>query len=411
MSLTPGAFGIPILKAVLEDIAYMERADLYEIGSARPKIDSSFEFENAISSSDLTLINADSQLNVILPVEKGIFGVSVHRNNSQFRASYSGGGIDLSAQSDIVNVLYGIQLTPYLDLGVGLNQYRNDSLDQGQNLGYSYEIKISPSEIFSIGYGSEKNYTGIQARIEHDNARYEYPAFGTISQQRIDLSTSFDLNQNIKFSGLLGRKNLDQNVNMYDDEHRVAYLMNDQVNLFGKLGFAWQLRGIGFSLDVSRSSIDLASRGSLFAENLPDMLSNIDNIDKAADLKAQIATNGLHLGISGPLSERVAFTTKFSYLSMLFEGDANIWNSWFFGAVRQLEGNYVSPFKRVNFIVGDLGLKYKLHEELEINYAFKQLIPVSVEGAEESGDSRGGDIGGGTSSGGNTQMVSMTYYF
>ena len=468
LTLAPAAYGIPFLKATLEDIASLgevEESALLQptklIGAERHRIDYSYEHQNTISGSNLVLNNADSQFSLVLPLEENLLGekdalgIFVYGNNSQFQADHNLGGFDSSGQSDIVRFLYGVRLTDYLDVGVGVSQYRNPELNLDRGLGHNYEIRLSPSEAFEIGYGSERLRTANLTRIDYDGSWCEYPAFGISSKQRVDLAawlgsklnlrvkheqekiepyqtdlysqgriydlgrtseinTTYSLNHNLKFKGRVGIRNIGQDIKFYEGDHKFAFILSERESLFGRLGMAWRLQNMDLSFDLSSSSMDLASRGGFLSENLPDMISNVDNIDKTADAQAKIFTKGCHFGLSSPLSDRLAFKGKLSYLSMLLKGDANVWSNWFFGIIRQLDESYIAPIKKADILVGKIGLKYLIHDELEANYTITQLIPLSVEESELSGGDRDEEIavsGGETSSGGTTQVFSLTYYF
>lgn len=466
LTLAPGAFGVLFLKETIEDIATLGEAEKSVflqptklIGAERHSIDYSYEYQDTISASNLVLHNTHSQINLVLPLkeqligEKDVLGIFVYGNNSQFQADYNAGGFDSSGQSDIVRFLYGVRLTDYLDAGVGVSQYRNPELNLDRGLGYSYEIRLSPSKSFEIGYGSERLRTANLTRIDYDGSWSEYPAHGISSRQRMDISawfgnrlnlelkhqqeqidpystdllneshiyglnktteikTTYNLNEDFKFKGLLGWKDIGQDIKYYEEDRKFAFIQGGSLNHFGSVGMAWRLQDIDLSFDLSNSSIDLNSRGAYFSENLPDIISNVDNLDKTADAQATISTSGCHFGLSGPLSERLAYKGKFSYLSMIFEGDANVWNGLFFGIVRQLEESYVAPVTKADLLEGELGLKYLIHDELEANYTFKQIIPLSVEEVFEGSGSADGDFAeGSASSGGSTHLVSLTYYF
>ncbi|MBU0672744.1 MAG: hypothetical protein KJ732_06950 [Candidatus Margulisbacteria bacterium] len=403
--------------------------------------------------------NADSKLKVVLPlgnsllVEEGIIGLSVHGNRAQFQANYNDNGLDLSDRSDTVSFLYGARLSKYFDMAIGLSQHHNPDLLADPRLGFSYELKVAPSEIFAVGYGNEKISANNLTKLRYDGNWFEYPSFGILNTQRIDLSARlgkgfgvklkhqqekmepdqtaslnqgsiyekgerveieacYDLNGQAKLQGLFGRENNGQDVKYYEDGSRFAYAQTDSSNIFSSLGMSWRLKDFDAEFSVSRSEIDLSGRGSLYSEKLPDVISNVDNIDKVADLDSRITTNGCHFGLKGALSDRVAFNGKLSYLSMLLDGDANIWNSWFFGAVKQLENNYAAPFKQADLLMGEIGLKYLLDDEMEAGYTFKQLVPVSVENSAAGDDSDYGSIDdSGVSSGGSRHTVSLTYYF
>jgi len=466
--LASKAHGIPFLKATLEDIASLgeaEESGLLQptklIGAERHSIDYSYEHQNTISGSNLVLNNADSQFSLVFPLEKQLIGekdalgIFVCGNNSQFQADNDLGGFDSSGQSDIVRFLYGVRLTDHLEVGAGVSQYRNPGLNLDRGLGHNYEIRLSPSEAFEIGYGSERLRTANLTRIDYDGSWCEYPAFGISSKQRVDLcawfgsrlnlrvrheqekiepyqtelysqgeiydlgrtseiNTTYSFNPDVKFKGQVGTRNIGQDMRFYEGDHKFAFILSERESLFGRLGLAWRLQNMDLSFDLSSSSMDLSSRGGYLSENLPDMISNVDNIDKTADAQAKISTRGCHFGLSRPLSDRLAFKGKLSYLSMLLEGDANVWNSWFFGMIRQLEENYVTPIKRADLLVGKVGLRYLIHDELEANYAITQLIPLSVEESgqsSEDGDEGIAISGGETSSGGTTQVFSLTCYF
>jgi hypothetical protein len=378
-----------------------EGANFVEAG--RAKIDYAYEYENTIDSSNLVLNNADSRFNLVLPLgdhllaEKGVVGVSVYGNDSQFQADYDEGELDLSSCSNMVRFQYGARLSDYLDVGVGVSQYRDPSIGPDRNLGQSYEIKITPSQNLAIEFQSLA----------------EYPAAGMLDRQRINLSACYEISKKVEFHGLLGKGRSGQDARFYEDGSEIAYLHADRDNLFGKVGLAWQLPALDIALDFSRSVSDFSSRGKIFAENSPDMISNVDDVEQSYDLAASLVMNGCHLGLKRALSDRLSLKTDLRYFALLVEGDANIWNGWFFGAVKDLQGNYPSPIRRVDFVEAGLGFKYALQEELEFNYTFKQLIPVAVDRVEEEVGGEAGDYVSDSSpaSGGNTQMVSLTCYF
>jgi hypothetical protein len=353
----------------------------------------------------------------------------------------------------MVRFLYGARLTDYLDVGVGINQSRQLDLNADRDLGYSYEIRVNPIKTFSIEYGSERADTGTMASIGNDGSWSKYLAFGSIDKHKVNLSvwfgerfnlelrrqaekveprptvlssygavhdagekteivTTCDLNPKLKLVGKLGERYNEQGIKIYDQRNEFAYIQTNRADLFGALGIVGRLQSFDFSLNLFRSVIDFSGQGKTFSEYLPDMISNVDNIDKSMDLGSKMAINGCQLSLNRAISERLTLKGDFRYFSMLFDGDANMWNSFFFGAVKQLDQNYAAPAKRVDFVLGGFGLKYALKEELELNYTFRQLIPVLVEGPAQSPGNAGSDFSNDSiASGGNTQVFSLAYYF
>ena len=124
--------------------------------------------------------------------------------------------------------------------------------------------------------------------------------------------------------------------------------------------------------------------------------------------------NGCRLNLQGPQQDRLAWQGDLQFVSLFLAGDANIWDSWFFGAIRTLDHNYSAPFQRADFVVGTLSLRYDIADELAANYSFRQLVPVLVEVSSPSGGGGGSEnafFADSGVSGGNTQRLAVTYYF
>ena len=92
------------------------------------------------------------------------------------------------------------------------------------------------------------------------------------------LAASYLLADQLQFQAMLGRSEGGQDITYYNTRREFAGLEMSRRNTFGKVGLSLIDRNFKVAVEVSRALIDLSGQGGLFSENLPDLISDIDNV-------------------------------------------------------------------------------------------------------------------------------------
>ncbi|MFH1361169.1 MAG: hypothetical protein ABIH69_00715 [bacterium] len=452
-----------ILDLALADILKFESTEtsstLTKLLTAKEnQINCAYTFENAITNNNLTLGSLDSEIDITitdqLPGEQSSLNLNYLKNNSLAKGNYSEASFDLSSQANTIKLNYATKVNKYFDLALGVNQYSNADYDFVANPGYNYGLKFNLRDRLLLGYEVKQDNLGTLARFYYDGDWALYPTFGKSNTGELNCSLLLGERLNIKFKnqtaatspqdlaaadqgrleglghatevqakysladqvslqGIIGQAKSDQGVKFYDDGQKFVYLQADRTSYYSNLDLSWAVNQLNFSLGVMGSVVDIASRGKIFAENIPDILSNLDNVEKAADSNSQILTSGCRFAARAPINQRLSWSGDLQLLATNLEGDTNIWNTWFFGMIKKLDQTYAMPFKKAYYSVAKVGLKYQVDQDFEINYALKQLIPLYVEKAEQADPSENisSSPDSGSTSGGGIHTLSLAYLF
>ncbi|MFH1386449.1 MAG: hypothetical protein ABIH50_02130 [bacterium] len=402
--ITPAAFGTTILKAVLEDLFVWDgtiSSDVNYIDQNKSaKANCSFEQNNIVKSEAINLNDASSSVNVCLPIENGGFigksalEISSLKGTSTISLNKDGKNFNFSGKNNSLNLSYNTQLSNYFAVGMGVTQDQNAVLERGKNLGYHYFMDVRPDKHLAIKYSN-----------------YNDDLYG--HGEKFEIENNRSINDKVVFLGKIGRKCDIRGFNIYDQNNNSAYYGSDSRNYFGVVGAAFKYQGYDVIFNLGRCEVSLQGSGSTIFENSPELLASVGNVNKQVDLDSKMSVNGCHLGLKRMIFDRLTLDSGLDYINMSLDGKTNIWNSFFFGMANMLDQSLAFPYRRIDYAQFKMGLTFKINETMELNYSFKQIVPVLAE-KDEQGGGVGGPTGlttGSTISGGNTQTFSLAYLF
>jgi hypothetical protein len=419
-----------------------------------------YEYDNTVQSGPLTLQNHDQCFDLVMPlsslqyIPESSFGVSFLQNKTVNRVNYNGSAFDFGGQSDAVRVVYGVRLSDRLSVGCGVDQYRNPALEARHPACPIYAVQFAFFPGLVLGYQQGRQDAGTLAKINYAGHWNDYPLFGTTNRSeasvkarlgsKIDvllcgasektdpyasnapnyglinnitdsanLTVNFNANERICWQGRMGREKTNELVDFYDGGQGSAYLETDRDNLFYSLGVTGQAGEFDLGVGWMSACLDVSGRGRAFAEDELSFFSDADYYGKLMDIGTKINSSGLRFTIKRkPMENGLAWRGNLSLLTLNLVGGADVWNTLFFGAVKEKDASYAVPVQRVDVLIGELGLAYKVQSDLTINYAFKQFVPVRVVGDSGAGMGSGSAAeDNGAVSGGNTQKLSLAYSF
>ena len=412
--LSPGSYGLQLLDGLLEDALIFEASSPRLAGyleTERGTAGSAFRSNNMVNGRDININNSSLRFYSILPLaeKKSALIVSSENNNSHFSAVQDPAALDITGGSNLVSLFYAARLNDRLDVGLGVNQAKNEQ-ENGRDLGFSYRIRFSPLQSLAIEYGAENSRLGNTATIGYGQDRFISPADGTQNMEMV--AVNYKPADKFGFRGVLGKSGHEQSIGMNATDDRYTYARLDREAVYGSIGVEVNRDRLDLNFDLLASATDLNSSGGLFGFISPDLVLDGESIDKTADLAARVRAGGMRVGTERSVSDRLKFKADLSYLKLLFDGDAKTWNSWFFGMVRKLDSESALPVDSADVLAGGLGVKYMLNNNCEINYSFKQLIPIAVVKRESGANDSYSEINVGSAvSGGNTQTFAVAWYF
>jgi hypothetical protein len=415
LGLGTSSFGLQLLDGVMED-AFVSNASspclAGFIETGRCEAGSSFTYNNTINSSNLEINNYGMNVYAVLPldVNKSALVVSADKSYSRFNLNQDLAALNMSGSSNLVRLLYAARLNDYLDVGVGVNQASGAST-YGQNLGFSYGVRLSPLPSLAIEYNTEKNRLVNTVMAGYSQDMLASPAGGT--RDRSGINAIFAPGGRLKFLGSLGSSDNEEDVRLDASDQRYSYARMGRGAIYGSVGVVVDYDKFNLELTLLGSETNLSSSGGFFGESSPSLVLGEESLEKTADLAASIRAKGFRIGLEGLVSDRLKLKTDVSYFKAFLGGDARIWNNWFFGMVKKLDTQSVLPIESVDLLTVGLGAKYTISDDVTINYSFKQIIPLAVSNRETVGDDFTSSqlISGGVASGGNTQTFALSCEF
>ena len=413
--MSSSSFGLAALDGLLEDALIFEvplpRLAQY-LKAKRSSAGNVFRSANTVSGGNIDLSGSTMGFYSIIPVVAGknVMVISADSNYSYFSLAQPEASLNLSGNSNLVSIFYAVSLADFLDVGLGVNQ-NNNGLD-ARMTGIDSCVRFSPSKSLSIEYNAFKSGLINSAKIEYGQDIFAAPANG--EQLNNSVSIFYESSSNLKFTGLFENNNCQQDANMVVSDERYTYVCVGRDTAFGSIGVVLGDDQLNFKCDLLASETKLASSSGIFASMSPDMVLDGESIDKTADLSLRMAARGLRLGVNKAINDRVKLGFDFSFLKLIFAGDAKVWDSFFFGLVRKLDSAYAAPLESADVATIDLGARYQISRDSELKYSFKQLIPISVVNKGPSGTDSNSNydvVSDSAMSGGNTQTLAMTWYF
>jgi len=417
-----------------------------------------YERENTITSPSLIASDINSGLTFIAPFSlfsrDSMVAVSANQNLSQLMGHFDQLNFDFGSNSNTLNVGYASKINQKLEIGVAASQFRNPYLLPDRSLALSYEMKMAISNLLGISYGNEKQDLGSIAKINYDGSQYDFPLFSLTGNEKfgIDLcpnsklvlqavyekrttqpektssvnqgdlsnfgesgylSVSYQKTPMAKFYGSIHKGFSENEILLFNNQARFAYLRALSSDLLVNVGISINLKKCILDIGYSNSSINLSGSGKAYNESLPDGWQSMFSTDKLAEFDSKFSSNSCNISLIASLTPKVEFNGNLQYFALRPTGDVNIWNSMFYGMIKKLEGNYVLPYKRIDFLFGGIDLKYKFAPKYEFVYSFKQLIPISIDnpanGSRNSFLGANNDIDSGNS--GSVQTISLSYRY
>lgn len=408
---------------MLEDALVLNRHDLSSpnlaqlIETERCTVGNSFNAENVISSKDFKINNSNLRLYAALPldshpmVKKSAIFVSADKNSSIFCAKPDVKSIDINTDASIIKLGYGARVSDYLDLGIGINQ-SSVKIEDNRTLGYSYGIRFLPFKAFSIEYSDEKISANNLTNINYGEELLGSQSGGGSKDNSIDkteIAATFKPGSKLAFRGFLGRNKNGESVKVDANSERYFYLRVDRTAYYGGVGVEIIQEKFSYGLDLIGSETNISSDGGLFALFPSDLMAGDALIDKTGDVAAKMKVGGFRISMKNSESNRLRINGALSCLKVLFDGDAKIWDSLFFGMARRLDAQYVIPVESADVLVGSLAARFIINKNYEINYSVQQMVPISVvQRAQGNGPSEETPS---SASGGNIQTFAVACYF
>lgn len=390
------------------------------LAAERNEISYSYNYTNSLNSGNAVINNARSQVDLLLPLEqKGGLAISANMADAFSRLGLNQYNFAWRDKTSSVALFYGARLTDHLDVGAGVSQDRINVLshinDSVETTPYPIDSRRNSFKLFlGTSFGERLKFNICNNRAGVSSSPNDSGSGNiTDTKENSELMFSFNFNDKTRLKGKYGWGEGKQGWQLFNQGALFSDVFVSEVSSWGSLGAEWQVGGNIAEFNFITAGSALSGQGSLYAQNLPNLLSNVSNVDKSANLDGKLRLGGCQFGFSGGLIGKLRLETNWQYLMVLMEGDADVWNKLFFGAISQLENSYLSPASKIDCITGNIGLRYPLSDLLEISYKYNQLIPIRVEGNNfvSTGDGTAPLSGSSNVSGGNIQTLAVKCFF